>query len=391
MKLDVDAVIVGGGIAGMWTLARLREQGYNAVLLEDDALGAGQTRYAQGIIHGGTKYALTGKLTASSEAVAEMPSLWRACHAGEGELDLSSATMISDAHYLWSTTSLASKLTGFFASRVMRARTRALEPQQRPPIFRHQDFKGNIYRLDEPVFDTISVLQALAEPVKASIVAVRKNSLQLHAPALAFEDVDGQGYELGYRKLILMAGPGNGALLASAGLSTPMMQLRPLKMVMMRGGINEKVFAHCMGAGINPRVTITSHTDDENNIVWYLGGQLAEDGVHRSDDQQIAKARQELAQLLPWQNLDAAQWAILDIDRAEVRHADGHRPDTFYVNQQGDIITAWPTKLALAPLLASELVELFAEVEKTDAALPDWASPSFARYPWCEPSRWVAA
>ena len=72
MKLDVDAVIVGGGIAGLWTLARLRAEGFNAVLLEDEALGAGQTRYAQGIIHGGTKYALTGKLTASSEAVSNL-------------------------------------------------------------------------------------------------------------------------------------------------------------------------------------------------------------------------------------------------------------------------------------------------------------------------------
>ena len=391
MRLEVDAIIVGGGIAGLWTLARLRDQGYNAVLLEDEALGAGQTRYAQGIIHGGTKYALTGKLTASSEAVANMPSLWRACHAGDGEVDLRSATMISDAHYLWSTTNLASKLTGFFASRVMRARTTALEPEQRPPIFRHEGFRGNIYRLDEPVFDTISVLQALAEPVMASIVAVRKNSLRLQSSSLAFEAVDGQAYELGYRKLILMAGPGNEALLSSAGLSRPAMQLRPLKMVMMRGGLNEKVFAHCMGAGINPRVTITTHIDNDNNIVWYLGGQLAEDGVRRSDDKQITKARQELARLLPWQNLDAAQWAILDIDRAEVRHEDGHRPDTFYIEQQGDIITAWPTKLALAPLLAGELVDLLTTVEKTGAALPAWPSPPFADYPWDEDSRWGAA
>jgi glycerol-3-phosphate dehydrogenase len=390
MRLEVDAIIVGGGIAGLWTLARLREQGYNAVLLEDEALGAGQTRYAQGIIHGGTKYALTGKLTASSEAVANMPSLWRACHAGDGEVDLRSATMISDAHYLWSTTNLASKLTGFFASRVMRARTTALEPEQRPPIFRHEGFRGNIYRLDEPVFDTISVLQALAEPVMASIVAVRKNSLRLQSSSLAFEAVDGQVYELGYRKLILMAGPGNEAVLSSAGLSRPAMQLRPLKMVMMRGGLNEKVFAHCMGAGINPRVTITTHIDNDNNIVWYLGGQLAEDGVRRSDQEQITKARQELAQLLPWQNLDAAQWAILDIDRAEVRHEDGHRPDTFYIDQQGDIIIAWPTKLALAPLLAGELVDMLAAVEKTASALPAWPSPPFAVYPWDEPSRWGA-
>ena len=96
-QVDVDAVIVGGGIAGLWTLARLRAEGFNAVLLESEAIGAGQTRYAQGIIHGGTKYALTGKLTASSEAVANMPSIWRACHAGNGEVDLSGAVALKNA------------------------------------------------------------------------------------------------------------------------------------------------------------------------------------------------------------------------------------------------------------------------------------------------------
>ena len=386
--VDVDAVIVGGGIAGLWTLARLRAEGCNAVLLESEAIGAGQTRYAQGIIHGGTKYALTGKLTASSEAVANMPSIWRACHAGDGEVDLSGATMISDAHYLWSTTSLASRITGFFASRVMRARTMALEPEQRPALFQHSDFRGSIYRLDEPVFDTVSVLKALAVPVSSALVAIKKESLQLHSDSLSVEAGDGKPYRIGFGKLILMAGPGNDSLLVSAGRSEPAMQLRPLKMVMVRGGLTEKVFAHCMGAGINPRVTITSHTDHDNNIVWYLGGQLAEDGVHRSDADQIARAQRELTELIPWQRFDAAQWAVLDIDRAEVRHADGHRPDSFYIDQQDNIVTAWPTKLALAPLLAQKVVELLGGGRKTMSELPPWPSPPFAEFPWCEQARW---
>ena len=78
-EISVDVLLIGGGIAGLWTLARLQQAGYKSVLLESQKLGAGQTRYAQGIIHGGTKYALTGKLTASSEAVADMPARWRAC------------------------------------------------------------------------------------------------------------------------------------------------------------------------------------------------------------------------------------------------------------------------------------------------------------------------
>ena len=47
--------------------------------------------------------------------------------------------------------------------------------------------------------------------------------------------------------------------------------------------------------------------------------------------------------------------------------------------------------LALAPLLAGELVDLLAGVEKTVSALPAWPSPPFADYPWDEHSRWDAA
>jgi glycerol-3-phosphate dehydrogenase len=388
MQIDVDALIIGGGIAGLWTLQLLRNQGYNAVLLEAEALGAGQTRYAQGIVHGGTKYALTGKLTASSEAVAKMPAIWRGCHEGRGEVDLREATMISDAHYLWSTASLASKITGFFASQVMRARTTALPPQQRPALFQHSRFRGNIYRLDEPVFDTVSVLRALAEPVLPAILAINKHTLQLAASGLSVEAVNGDRFEFSCQRLILMAGQGNEDLLAAASLSRPAMQLRPLKMVIMRGGLTEKVFAHCMGAGVNPRMTITSHLDNAGEIVWYMGGQLSEDGVHRSDTAQIARARQELAELIPWLPLDSAQWATLDINRAEVRHADGHRPDTYFALQQGNIITAWPTKMALAPLLARRVVDLVSGIDKTSSVLPDWPTPTFAEMPWCEQARW---
>lgn len=122
--LDVDVSVIGGGIAGLWLLARLRQQGYQAVLLESRALGAGQTRYAQGIIHGGTKYALRGKLTDSSRAVARMPQIWRDCLHGAGEVDLGQAQVLSQHQYLWSSASLTSRLAGFFASRVMQSRTR---------------------------------------------------------------------------------------------------------------------------------------------------------------------------------------------------------------------------------------------------------------------------
>ena len=388
--LDVDVLIVGGGIAGLWTLAKLKRAGYNAVLLESDALGAGQTRYAQGIIHGGTKYALTGKLTASSEAVADMPAHWRACHCGEGELDISDAKKLSDAHYLWSTSALTSRISGFFASKVMRSRTASLDDTARPSLFSHADFRGQIYALDEPVFDTLSVMLALAEPLMDSILEIDAGSTRADKNTLRVTDKQGTPYEFHYQQLVLMAGSGNRDCLAQLGYTEPQMQLRPLKMLMLRGGLQDRVFAHCLGASVNPRVTITSHTDDNNNIVWYIGGQLAEDGFGRSDAEQVRQARTELAELIPWLSLANSEWGILDIDRAEVRQPGSSRPATFYASQQDKVITAWPTKMALAPVLAEHVLALIdaSGTRQQGGQLPAWPRASIASFPWCEAQRW---
>lgn len=390
--VSVDVLIVGGGIAGLWTLARLKQAGYKAVLLEADSLGAGQTRFAQGIIHGGTKYALTGKLTASSEAVADMPALWRDCYNGAGTLDLSKATLLSQAHYLWSTSSLTSRVSGFFASKVMRARTNELDEKSRPDLFKHADFKGQIYALDEPVFDAMSVVKAIAEPIMESILAIKGDTLKYDNNVLNVQAQDGSDYEFGFEKIVLTAGQGNEALLAAFNLAEPEMQLRPLKMVMLRGGLSDMIFAHCMGASVNPRITITSNLDEQGEVVWYLGGQLAEDGVNRTDAEQIEQAKMELSKLIPWLDQSKCQWATLDIDRAEVKKAGTKRPDTFCVEQQEKLITAWPTKLALSPMMAERILEIIdnEKINCTDgAALPSWQSPSYANLPWNEKQRWL--
>ena len=48
-----DILIFGGGIAGLWTLHRLRRAGFAACLLESSSLGSTQSIGSQGIIHGG--------------------------------------------------------------------------------------------------------------------------------------------------------------------------------------------------------------------------------------------------------------------------------------------------------------------------------------------------
>ena len=390
----VDVVIVGGGVAGLWLLARLRQANFNAMLVEATALGAGQTRYAQGIIHGGTKYALTGKLTASSEAVSQMPNIWRDCLQGTGELDLRQVTILSPHQYMWSTTSLTSRMAGFFASHVMRSRTRSLAKTERPRIFQDAAFKGHVYRLDEPVLDTASIITALAQPHLDAIVQAELQSIDVaddHSSQLVLKSGDGNLRQVHAKRVVLTAGQGNATLLSLMGRETPVMQLRPLQMVLLRGGLPEMLYAHCLGASVNPRITITSHYDAQGEIVWYLGGQLAEDGVERSKEQQIRVAQTEVQNLMPWLDLSQTQWTTLHIDRAEPKQPDGKRPDTSFIDDSQGVITAWPTKLALAPKLAADILQHFEQTgvhASGRETLPNWPRPAFAMLPWREEQRW---
>ena len=111
--LNTDIVIIGGGIAGLWLLNRLRQKNYSVILLESEALGAGQTGLSQGIIHGGMKYALQGKITSATEAIADMPTVWKQCLAGTGEIDLTKVPILSKQQYLWSHGTLTGMLAGF--------------------------------------------------------------------------------------------------------------------------------------------------------------------------------------------------------------------------------------------------------------------------------------
>ncbi|MDH5324071.1 MAG: FAD-dependent oxidoreductase [Gammaproteobacteria bacterium] len=390
-SVKVDLAIFGGGIAGLWLLALARKAGFNAILLESEQLGAGQTRCAQGIIHGGTKYALTGKLSSAADKVSRMPKLWLDCISGKGELDLSKVKILSSHQYMWSTSGIGSRLSGFFASRAMHSRTQEVKHEQRPPVFQAAAFKGQVYQLNEPVLDAMSIVQTLAEPHTQSIAKLEGVPTFDTAVAgnFCFSN-GGQQFCISANQVILAAGKGNAALLQALGRQSPRMQLRPLKMVMLRGDL-PVLYAHCLGASVNPRITITSHFDVHGNTVWYVGGQLAENGPAMSDEQLIADAKKELQQVFSWLDFSSVQWACLSIDRAEPETSDGKRPDTVFAQQENTVITAWPTKLALAPVLAAEVMELLRQLNIRPSGLvplPQWQHPQMAKLPWQESNRW---
>ncbi len=384
--LSTDVLIVGGGIAGLWLNARLRRQGFATLLVENATLGGGQSVKSQGIIHGGAKYALHGALSGASEAIADMPRRWREALSGSGELDLSGVRLLSDAHYLWSPGSLAGNITSFFASKAVRGRVDQVKGEQLPPALQHPKFKGKVYRLAELVLDVPSLIARLAELAGDGLLAAERIDPLLEQGELVGLRVDGRAIRA--QRIVLSAGRGNAELLAALGLDQPAQQLRPLHMVLVKGPTLKPLYAHCLGGGPKPRVTVTTHPAADGQWVWYLGGDLAEAaGVARDPAAQIDAAQQELGELLPWIDLSSARWTTLRVERAEPAQSGLVRPDNAFLAERGRLLVGWPTKLALAPDFADRVL---AALDRdglqpvSHAPLPELPRPAIARPAWEE-------
>ena len=379
---STQIAIVGGGICGLWLLNLLRKAGYSAWLFEKEGLGGGQTLASQGMIHGGLKYALGGFKTPSSESIANMPAVWKKCLAGEGPVDLSGLGTLSEDYHLFSDGALTSKVTAFFASKTIKGRISTLNKTDYPVAFQHTDFQGSLYRLQDIVLDTPSLIRKLAENLEQYIFkgAPEVQVMAGRVSALQFPG----GQSVCADKYIFAAGAGNEALIHNTQLSTIKMQTRPLQQVMLKGKL-PFVYAHAVSLkdANKPRLTITSHRYSETETIWYLGGNLAELGVNMSVEELIDFAKKEILALLPWINLANTDWATLRVDRAEPAQETYARPDSPFVESIDNAIVCWPTKLTLAPLLGKAVQDCIGMTTKAkDTQLPQLPSVPFASSPW---------
>ena len=381
ISLDVDVAVFGGGAAGLWLVDELRRGGFGALLVESKQLGRGQTISSQGIIHGGMKYSLRGGVSGSAQAIKDMPPLWRDCLAGHGRPDLTQTKVRSQYCYLWHTQSVASRLGMLGARSMLRVAPVAVEAADRPGVL--ASCQGSVYRLDEQVIDPVSFLEDLARQnhdrlVKADIddgcrsgpfefvgETVESIRLPLTVAGTGTQGRAGGDGELVLkpRWVVLCAGGGNAGLRSAMGLDSGAgaMQRRPLHMVMLRGSKPEgdgglpSFQGHCTD-GSKTRVTITSAVDTSGRVVWQVGGQVAEEGVSLMEGDLIRHARRELLAVLPGLDLGDVQWATYRVDRCEGATPGWTRPQRPTILREGNVITAWPTKLALVPMLARQVV-----------------------------------
>jgi hypothetical protein len=250
---------------------------------------------------------------------------------------------------------------------------------------------GDVYLVDEPVLDMHRVLELLRDLSPGCIVTGAGDtaaSIEQDARGIA---VTVRDVRVRARTAILAAGAGNAALMERLGVSAlARQQARPLHMVMVRNA-PVPVFGHAIGISSLPRLTITSSESrllSGNHIVngrwagppvtWYIGGEIAEAaGVKRSPREQIEVCRAELAQCIPGADLSRSQFATFRVDRIEglpPGAPPGERPEQPCVLRSGNVIVAWPTKLAFAPLMARHIMQEVRGIGLTPEGAAD-ASP----------------
>lgn len=376
--IDVDVVIVGAGIAGLWLGNLLAQRGLSLAICESGAIGGAQTAASQGIVHSGLKYALDGRANRAAEALAAMPDRWRACLAGRGEIDLRSVPVHAQMNLFAPSANAAAR--ALFAG-PLAGQCRRLEAESTPPYLR-----GILAAIDDFVLGVPALTRRLGERLLARVIPARVTPDALVAGPRGLAAVTTPEARVSAQAFVFAAGEGNEALARRAGFADARMARRPLRQTSVRLRTRQRVFAHCLasgeGADADKRgamavgMTITSHDD-----TLYIGGQVAEDGAERDHAEQVAVVRRTLMQAFPAIDLSGACFGTHRLVRAE----PPPDCDDALAVRRGNCVFCWPLKLSLAPRLGDMAMALLRDLRprrnawtghRTRPKLP-WAQPPF--------------
>ncbi|MBC8116523.1 MAG: FAD-dependent oxidoreductase [Candidatus Saccharimonas sp.] len=399
--MRLDAVIFGGGAAGLWLLDRLSRDGHHVVLLESRGLGAGDTVGSQAILHVGRTSAANGLASRAAKPLRELPNLWRDALLGRIAPNLTRTRLRSECCYLWQAESPGPHVVTAGSRLAARSDSEALADEERPAAL--AEVAGPVCRLPEQVICPASFLADLADQYRDRLLLIdaerglrfRLNSpgevdaIQLTSPS------DGSTLELKPRQVIFTAGSDNARLRELVGLSVDALPTRPLHMVLARGNLPE-LNGHCVEAA-KTIVTVTSDIDDDGRTVWQIGGVLAEHGFKLEPHAQTERVREELIRILPRLDLRQIEWSTYGLDRAEGELSNNSRREVVQVFCAGNVTTGCPTRLVLAPVLAAEIADRASSPYITapfdSTPLADWPRPETASVPWNEADRdwWTLA
>jgi len=383
---EVDVVIFGAGIAGLWTFHHLKRLGYDVLLLEKDAIGGKQSIASQGIIHSGLKFSLAGKVSNLAKSISKMPDIWRDALNGKGSVDLSNAHINAKSQQLLIPKGAFGSLTNIVANKALGNQAHSISKNEWSEEVKNSGFDGSIIFMDEPVLDIPSVIHALAEPYMSCIRKITDEQASTPFKFLKENNITA-------KRIIFTCAEGNHLIAKDnhhdTGLET---QKRPLLQGMLKSAPFQ-LYAHLVGKTDKPLVSITTHKTSDGELVWYLGGRAAERKKDDKPEHVYKDALMAFNKYLPNVDFSDAQWSTLPIDRVEGKsRTDGWMPDTPTIHHTNEALYCWPTKLTFAPMLSQMILEDLKKIDiKPSNKISDFSflpNVYYAQAPW-EKTEWT--
>ncbi len=384
----VDVVLFGGGIAGLWLLNRLKNEGYSVVLLENEKIGGVQTIHSQGVIHSGFKYQNHPEIVAK---LKEMRREWTDALKGRGKVNLSKTKIAAQHQHYWTQNAA---VNADFYDNLVGDDFRKLSKNDFPTLLKHAHYTGQVFEADEIILDMPSLIRNLYGNYANFVFEISQKTDFCFDEKGALKSLSLEnGDKIEAQFFIFTAGAGNEALVNHLKIKQlcfkPLqkMQKRPLHQVL----IHKQDLPDFNGVCVSPEhnaftpVIITTHYVENKQKVWHLGGDIATKGVERSEKEQILFAKTEMNRLLPNINWSNAHWATYRVDRAEPLQSAAILPTDVCVDVCMNVIQVFPVKFALMPDAARKVLDVFKQLKINairDFMLPDFDKPKLIMPVW---------
>ncbi|MEZ5367229.1 MAG: FAD-dependent oxidoreductase [Bryobacterales bacterium] len=367
MSLQIDTLVIGGGVQGLWILNDLIRRNYRACLITSGPLGSGQTLQSHVFLHRGHLYENRHLV----ERITEAQPAWRDLIR---EADIEKPTRKP----VWILPSDASQR--YLES--WRACGLQYNAADLPDIFRGGDFANGpacrAFETEETWLNGEALIKALSARALPAIrtgcverIDIRNGGVKSVEVTLA----DGVPVTLRPRFVVLAAGVGNQQLLSSAvsfgnrrqddrlrAASARLQRLRASQMVVVRGRNLPS-----LGCIAPSKLFVVSHRDGPDTV-WLNSYQI--DDVASSPN---LNAMPPVDPRRLRMNLDVLLSAVPQLKEMEVRYGvytglKSERnvdqrwvPDEEYVEHLGspslNLRVVWPSKLTLAPLASQRVIE----------------------------------
>lgn len=309
-----------------------------------------------------------------------MPNIWKEALNGKGQVDLSQAKTNANSQHLLIPSGVFGNVTKILTERAFGENVHTIKQEEWPDGIKNSGFNGSLIFMDEPVLDIPSVISALAMPYQNSI-----RKISYAKSKKPFEFLKNQNIEA--KQIIFTTATDNHDIATQMkdddGLNT---QKRPLLQGMLKNA-PFPLWGHLVGKTDKPVASITTHKDQNNNLIWYIGGSVAERSTQAPPTQTYNATIKAIKSYLPNVTTNKMEWDVLPINRIEGQSKTQHwLPDTPTIHDTKNALYCWPTKLTFAPMLAQMIVKKLEEknitpshIENDYTVLPP---VEYAKTPW---------